>query len=123
MPKSHMHHKAEGDTFEFARMLRKESTEAEDILWQKVRGRRLGAKFRRQHPIDKYIVDFYSFEKKLVIELDGGIHLNPEVKQNDEQRQRLIESLGYRFLQFSNEEVMNNIDKVLDKIRKEIKNN
>lgn len=121
MPKSHMHHKAEGDTFEFARMLRKESTEAEDILWQKVRGRRLGAKFRRQHPIDRYIVDFYCFEKRLVIEVDGGIHLNPEIKKNDEQRQKIIESFGYRFLRFTNEEVLNDIGEVLDKIRKTIR--
>ncbi len=115
-----MHHKAKGNTFEFARMLRKESTEAEDRLWQKVRGQRLGVKFRRQHPIDKYIVDFYCFEKKLIIEVDGGIHLDPEVKRNDEQRQTLIESLGYRFLRFTNNEVMNNIVEVLDKIRKVI---
>ncbi|WP_417611500.1 endonuclease domain-containing protein [Owenweeksia hongkongensis] len=122
MPKSNMHHKAEGDTFKFARMLRQEFTEAEDKLWQKVRGRRLGAKFRRQHPIDKFIVDFYCFDKKLIIEVDGGIHLTPEVKENDKQRQTLIESLGYRFLRFTNNEVMNDIDLVLERIKVEINN-
>ncbi|WP_417601808.1 endonuclease domain-containing protein [Owenweeksia hongkongensis] len=121
MPKSNMHHKAEGDTFKFARMLRQEFTEAEDKLWQKVRGRRLGVKFRRQHPIDKFIVDFYCFDKKLIIEVDGGIHLTPEVKENDKQRQTLIESLGYRFLRFTNNEVMNDIDLVLERIKVEIK--
>ncbi|WP_417591344.1 endonuclease domain-containing protein [Owenweeksia hongkongensis] len=121
MPKSNMHHKAEGDTFKFARMLRQEFTEAEDKLWQKVRGRRLGVKFRRQHPIDKFIVDFYCFDKKLIIEVDGGIHLTPEVKESDKQRQTLIESLGYRFLRFTNNEVMNDIDLVLERIKVEIK--
>ena len=121
MPKSNMHHKAEGDTFKFARMLRQEFTEAEDKLWQKVCGRRLGAKFRRQHPIDKFIVDFYCFDKKLIIEVDGGIHLTPEVKESDKQRQTLIESLGYRFLRFTNNEVMNDIDLVLERIKVEIK--
>lgn len=120
MPKSNMHHKAEGNTFKFARMLRKEFTDAEDKLWQKVRGKKLGIKFRRQHPIDKFIVDFYCFEMKLIIEIDGGIHLNPEVKQNDEQRQTLLESFGYRFLRFTNEEVMTDIDKVLATIREEL---
>ncbi len=121
MPKSNMHHKAEGNTFKFARMLRQEFTEAEDKLWQKVRGHRLGAKFRRQHPIDKFIVDFYCFEKKLIIEVDGGIHLDPDVKKNDKQRQTLIESLGYRFLRFTNDEVLKDTEKVLQRIKAEIK--
>jgi len=70
-------HNAGPTRFEQARFLKKVQTEAESFLWQRLRNRKLnGFKFRRQHPIDKYIADFYCHETKLIIEVDGEIHLN-----------------------------------------------
>lgn len=117
-----MHRKASGKKFEFARMLRKEATDAEDKLWQHLRAKRLGVKFRRQHPIGDYVVDFFCAAKKLIIEVDGGIHLDPEVKENDLNRQQVLSSYGYHILRFTNEEVEDDIFKVLGEIRKAIEN-
>ncbi len=117
-----MHHKATGKKFEFARMLRKECTEDEDKLWQKLRARRLGVKFRRQHPIDAFVVDFFCHEKGLIIEVDGGIHLNSVVKERDINREKILNSFGYSVLRFKNEEIEDNISEVLEKIGEAIRN-
>ena len=121
MPKTNMHHKTEGHTFEFARMLRKESTLAEAKLWQELRASKLGAKFRRQHPIEEYVVDFYCVKQKLIIEVDGGIHNQPEVKEKDRERQVLLKFYGNRFLRFPNEQVLNEIEQVLKTIKENLK--
>ncbi len=112
-----MHYGAEAFTFEMARQLRKRMTKAEIILWEELRQNKLGGlKFRRQHPISRFIADFYCHKLQLVIELDGGIHNNIEVRENDEIRQKEIESFGITIIRFSNDEVLHNINDVLSKI-------
>jgi very-short-patch-repair endonuclease len=108
---------AKPDIFENARILRKSMTETEKILWEKLRNNRLnGLKFRRQHPLGMFIADFYCHQKRLIIELDGGIHDIPEQKEYDEGRTFLLEEKGLRILRFRNEEIMNDLDSVLEKI-------
>ncbi len=99
--------------FENAKSLRKNMTHAESILWGYLKVKPNGFKFRRQHPLGIYIADFYRHKLKLVIELDGSIHDNEEVKQNDVIRQKLIEEDRITVIRFTNKEVMNNIDEVL----------
>ena len=97
-----------------ARQLRREGTPAERILWEALRGRQLqGMRFRRQHPIETFILDFYCPQHKLVVEVDGGIHTEPTVRERDEERQRWIEAHGYEFLRFTNEEVLHELPRVL----------
>ncbi len=99
--------------------MRKEPTVAEDILWQELRGHKLNRlKFRRQHSIDKFVVDFYCREKKLIIEVDGEIH--DFQKEHDSIRQEILEGLGYAVLRFKNEEIINDLKKVLEKIKSSI---
>lgn len=84
----------------------------------KLRNRQLeGVKFRRQQPIGPYIVDFASFEKKLVIEIDGGQHSEEKVKKRDTERTAWLKERGYRILRFWNNEVLTNLEGVLKRIR------
>src|SRR5690606_18837107 len=104
-----------GELLNRAKEMSKKPTEAELILWDKLRDKKLDAKFRRQHPIDNFIVDFVCLPKKLIIEIDGGIH-NFQ-KESDEQRQLKLEAkLGYTLLRFSNEEVLRDVNEVIRKI-------
>ena len=108
---------AKPDIFSKAKELRKSMTEAEIFLWKKLRGRQLnGLKFRRQHPLDIFIADFYCHEKKLIIELDGGIHDEIEQKEYDDGRTFELEEKGFKIIRFKNEEVINDINKVLARI-------
>ena len=98
-----------------AKELRKESTNAEEVMWRAIRDRRLSdCKFRRQHPIGKYILDFFSYEVKLAIELDGSVHEGTE--SEDSWREKVIASRGIRFLRFKNDEVEYNLPSVLAQI-------
>ncbi len=100
---------------EFARSLRKEQTDAESTLWRLLRDRRIaGAKFRRQHPIPPYVVDFYCHEANLVVEVDGGQHA--EQRRGDERRTAFLERRGLRVLRFWNHEVLQETDAVLEHI-------
>lgn len=112
-----MHHKADGKKFEYARMLRQTQTIPEDLMWQALRNRKLGVKFRRQHPISDYIVDFFCAEHNLIIEIDGPIHNVLDIKEKDKNREAILKSLGYMILRFTNEEVEGDIFNVLNKIR------
>jgi very-short-patch-repair endonuclease len=104
---------------EWVRRLRAEQTQAEATLWQLLRNRKLiGGKFRRQVPIGRYVADFYCHERKLIIELDGGIHSDPGQQAHDHNRDTFLLSLGLRILRFSNEEALGDPQKVLDQIRK-----
>ncbi len=108
---------ANGKLFEFSRQLRKAPTEAEKILWYNLRNKKLkGLKFRRQHPIDKYIADFYCHEKKLIVEVDGPIHDKKEVNEYDNLRTEKLAILGVAVIRFKNEEVLKELDKVLQTI-------
>jgi ATP-dependent helicase HrpA/adenine-specific DNA-methyltransferase len=112
-----LHKGAKVSTQEYARELRSKTTEAEQKLWSLLRNRQLkGKKFRRQHAISNYIVDFYCNECKLVIELDGKFHTAGEAKEYDAARTALLNELGITVLRFWNEEVINDPAKVLGKI-------
>jgi very-short-patch-repair endonuclease len=112
---------ASHETIARAKELRTEMTPAEKLLWSLVRNRKIaGLKFRRQHPIGKYIADFYCPEKKLVIELDGGIHDTVEQKEHDEGRTAEIENYELKIIRFKNEEVINDSEEVLKKIKENI---
>jgi very-short-patch-repair endonuclease len=103
----------------FSKKLRKNMTDAEKHLWKYLRNRQLeGYKFRRQQVIEDYIVDFVNFEKKLIIELDGGQH--NIYKNRDIIRDRRLKELGYKVIRFWDNDVLTNIEGVLEKIREEI---
>jgi cyclase len=102
--------------FENAKLLRKNMTHAESILWAHLKTKPSGYKFRRQHPLGIYIADFYCHKLKLVIELDGSIHDSEEVKLNDAVRQKLIEEDRLTVMRFKNTEVFSNIENVLKAI-------
>jgi len=95
--------------------LRKNMTDTESLLWDKLRNKKLGLKFRRQHSIGIYIVDFYCKEKSLIIELDGEIHLKN--KSYDKERYNYLNSLGLNVIRFQNQYIENNIEKVIHNIR------
>ena len=120
MPESYndnLHNEAIGKLYQYGRELRQELTQAEKILWAELRNRKLnGLKFRRQHPIDKFVLDFYCHERKLAIELDGSIHDVKLNKEYDEARTAMLGGLGIYTLRFRNDEVINNIESVLRKI-------
>ncbi len=100
-----------------AKDLRKEATQAEILLWEKLRNKQLqGRKFRRQHGIGPFIVDFYCDSERLIIEVDGGIHKQTEVREHDEIRQDLLVEMGYRIIRITNELVLNDTDKALERI-------
>jgi len=88
---------------EYARQNRRQPTEAEDLLWQALRNSKLGVRFRRQHAIEGYIVDFFCTRAFLTIELDGEIHLTPEQAEYDLGRTFTLTELGYRELRFTNQ--------------------
>jgi len=104
-----------------AKELRKFSTETESVLWEILRGEKLGDKFRRQHIINDIIVDFACLSKQLVIEVDGGYHNKPEIQELDKFRTEILESLGYKVIRFTNEEVLTNTDSVLQTIQNALK--
>jgi len=105
---------ASPEIFRRAKLLRGNMTEAEKALWQRLRKNQFnGLHFYRQHPIAKFIVDFYCHSKLFVIELDGGVHTKLEVSERDENRQLELEKLGLKVLRFKNDDVINNIRMVL----------
>ncbi len=120
MPESYndnLHKHSSPKIYEFAKDLRQTSTVAEQLLWEHIRNKKLsGLKFRRQHPLDNYIADFYCHEKKLAIELDGGIHNNKEAKAMDDNRTFMLTELNITVIRFKNEEVINNIENVIKSI-------
>ena len=100
--------------------LKENLTPAEKILWEHLSGKKLGVKFRQQHVIENYIPDFVALSIKLIIEVDGGIHIKR--KEEDATRTKWLNFIGYSVIRFKNEEVENEIEKVLDRIRKKIEN-
>ena len=104
-----------------AKELRQSETEAEQIIWSWLRAKKLnGIKFRRQEPIGIYIVDFVSFEKKLIVEIDGGQHNIEENKANDKVRTQWLESQGFRVIRFWNNEVFTNLEGVITLIEESL---
>ncbi len=102
---------------ELARKLRQNMTLGEVLLWQRLKRKQMrGYDFDRQRPIDRYIVDFYCKDLKLAIEIDGSSHDGEEAKINDEIRQERLESLGVIFLRFTDADVKQNMEMVVDSI-------
>jgi very-short-patch-repair endonuclease len=100
-----------------ARAMRARMTNAEQFLWQILRNRRFcGVKFRRQHPYDRFVLDFYCHDAKLAIELDGGGHNDEAQKVYDEERTRILEEAGIIVLRFWNHDVLNNFESVLERL-------
>ena len=117
-----MHQGAKPSVFENAKNNRHQNTPAEAALWQTIRLKKLdGFKFRNQHAIGSYVVDFYCHEAKLAIEVDGEYHLNPNQKEYDEERTKRIEASGVKIIRFTNHEVLANLEVVLVKIRECLK--
>ena len=105
---------------QFARALRKQATKAEDILWAQLRASRFhGAKFRRQVPFDRFVVDFYCHAAKLVVEVDGKQH--EWFSDYDAGRTEILERLGVRIIRFTNAEVRDDLDSVLGRIYEEMR--
>ncbi len=101
---------------ERARELRREMTSAEKMLWQELRGDKLGVHFRRQQIIAGFIVDFYCHSASLVIEVDGGIHDAKRQKENDRERERILNEMGLRIVRFRNDEVEKELAQLLSRI-------
>ena len=104
--------------FERAQSLRENMTPSEEKLWGCLSNKQLGVKFRRQHPLSRFIVDFYCHEYLLVVEVDGGVHYTEEAKEYDEMRSCMINELGMKVIRFENEEVLKNVEKVVEEIKR-----
>ena len=100
---------------------KQQTTEAEQVLWEQLRTKKLSFKFRRQHIVDEFIVDFICIEKRLIIEVDGKYHNTKEQQEADELRTEILNTLGFKVIRFTNEEVIGDIDKVLKHISEELK--
>ena len=95
-----------------AREMRHPQTPAEATLWRAIRNRNISYKFRRQHPIERFIIDFYCAQAKLCIELDGESHLDADQMEYDAARTEYLESLGYKVIRFTNNDVRYTLDAV-----------
>jgi very-short-patch-repair endonuclease len=112
---------AKGEIFENAKELRKTQTEAEKVLWKALRSRKCAdIKFRRQHPVKEFILDFYCHHYLLGIEVDGSVHENDAAKEYDLNRTAELENLGILLLRFKNEEVLNELAKVICEIQNKV---
>jgi very-short-patch-repair endonuclease len=112
---------AKPDLFIFAREMRKNPTESEKLLWEHLKKiRSEGFIFRRQHPVDIFIADFYCHKIKLAIEIDGGVHECEQAQKYDDGRTGELERYGIKVIRFKNEEVLNNIKLVMNKIQSTI---
>lgn len=113
-----LHYGAKPTTFSNAKSLRQRITPAEKVLWYFLRSSKTGYKFRRQHPIDIYIADFYCHEKKVVIEIDGEIHNSRKQKEYDRGRGIEIEKFDIKILRYTNNEVITFPEAVVEDILK-----
>lgn len=106
---------------EFARENRRNATLAEQLLWDELRNRRTGRLYLRQHIIGDYIVDFLCRDDGLIIEVDGGYHNEIQQKEDDEIRTQWLEAQGYTVIRFTNEEILNELDRVLEEIEQQFR--
>jgi len=110
--------KIDPEKIQRARTLRSQMTPAEKVLWQELRGNKLGSHFRRQQVIAGFIVDFYCHTAGLVIELDGDIHR--EQQEYDAERDKILEGMGLRVIRFRNDDVLLNLPRVRTQLKEEI---
>ena len=116
-----MHLRASQTIFQNAYQLRSRLTEAEEILWEHLKDRKMeGIRFRRQHPLFKFVADFYAHQLKLVIELDGDHHAQGVQKFYDLDRTEILSEYRITVIRFSNYEVLYHLDLVLDCIRRKV---
>ena len=116
-----MHLRASQTIFQNAYQLRSRLTEAEEILWEHLKDRKMeGIRFRRQHPLFKFVADFYAHQLKLVIELDGDHHAQDAQKFYDLDRTEILSEYQIMVIRFSNYEVLYHLDLVLDCIRRKV---
>jgi very-short-patch-repair endonuclease len=118
---SGMHDRTTPQVFRNAASLRKNMIEPEMKLWEYLKTKPMNYKFRRQHPLGCYVLDFYCHKLRLSIELDGKYHLNSEQKNKDEERTAYVNSLGIREIRFKNEDVLNNLNETILQIQNELK--
>jgi very-short-patch-repair endonuclease len=117
MDRRTMFYGAKSQTFDIAKQFRDNMTKTEKILWSKLSKKQiLGLRFKAQHPISHYIADFYCHKLKLVIEVDGGIHKTKDQKAYDINRSSDLEDLGLKVIRFTNEEISNNLESILERI-------
>ena len=116
-----LYYGASVEIFRRAEILRKHMTETESLIWDKLKYNQIsGLKFRRQHPINQFIVDFYCHKARLVIEIDGKIHEQREVAEHDEGREYMLKGFGLEILRFKNEEILNDLERVISKIQSKL---
>jgi very-short-patch-repair endonuclease len=114
----HFNRRSERDT---RKTLRNNATDPERRLWQHLRGKQLGTKFRRQYSVDAYVLDFYAPRSKLAIEVDGDSHFTPKAREYDQERTTHLNRFGIAVLRFTNLEIVENIEGVLDTIEAAVK--
>ncbi|MBK9106292.1 MAG: endonuclease domain-containing protein [Saprospiraceae bacterium] len=114
--KTNMHLRAPARIFGYAKWMRNNPTKAEELLWSRLRGNQTGYKFRRQHPMSGYVVDFYCHAVKYVIELDGSIHDHTMAQLEDENKDIDLADKGIFVQRFTDEEVLGDIDAVMKRI-------
>ena len=111
-----MSRKYSKELLQVSKELRKNQTKAEEIIWDNLKSKKLdGLKFRRQVPYDTFVLDFLCPSRKLIIEIDGGIHKKTKIR--DQERDEYFMEKGYRILRIKNEEVFNSLKKVLERIK------
>ena len=116
-----MYYGADSETLRAAHILRRSMTKAEAVLWKKLRDRNvISIKFRRQHPVYNFIVDFYCHEYKLVIEVDGEIHNDEIASRYDLGRTEVLNNFGLKVIRFTNNQILCSLDSVIEKIQREI---
>lgn len=117
---------ASGDNYGLLKLFCKEHrrvmTDAESVLWEHLKGSRLGCRFRRQHIVNNFIADFISIRHKLIVEVDGLYHSLPEQMIADNERTTVLEGLGFKVLRFTNDEIIGNIDNVIRTIKRNMEN-
>ena len=113
-----MFYNASPEIFKKAEILRKNMTKTEKMLWDKLKKNQLGVRFKAQHPMMNFIADFYCHKSKLVLEIDGESHIKQ--KEYDSGRTAEMEKFGIRVIRFSNDEIIENIEKVIKVIKKNL---
>jgi very-short-patch-repair endonuclease len=107
-------------TLALARRLRREMTPQESKLWHRLRGKQLyGIKFRRQHPVGQFVLDFFCYEHSLAVEIDGHSHYEPRQRVHDQARTEWLAEHGIRVVRFTNQDVDTNIESVLEEIARQ----
>jgi cyclase len=115
--KTNMNFGASPVIFGRAKNLRNNQTFAEKLLWSRLRNNQLGVRFRRQHPISSFVVDFYCQKHLLVIEVDGNVHLDKTVQMEDQTKTESLIALGLHVVRFTNKEIIDDIDRVVNQIK------